>query len=342
MYVKRRKSLDKLNPNFIEVISLIRSARNRALQAVNNDLIHLYWQVGKYISEKVDSEKWGKGVVANLADFIQRNEPDLKGFSDKNLWRMKQFYEVYQGNEKLATLCRELSWSHNRIIFARCKTDEEKHYYLNLCIKERYSVRDLERQINTSSFERTKLAELKLSSGMKELPQNVTNAFKDTYIFEFLGLPDQHSESDLQKGLVHNLKHFILELGGDFTFMGESYRLQVGNEDFYIDLVFYHRTLQCLVAFELKIDKFRPEHMGQLEFYLEALDRDVKKAHENPSIGILLCAYKDNDVVEYALSRSVSPTLIADYETKLISKAVLQRKLHELMEEAELRLEKEE
>jgi predicted nuclease of restriction endonuclease-like (RecB) superfamily len=328
---------DITNNNFTEVLALIRDARNRALRNVNKELINLYWQVGKYISDKVNSEEWGKGIVTGLAEHIQRTEPDIKGFSDKNLWRMKQFYETYSNNEKLATLCRELSWSHNRIIFARCKSDDECQYYLNLTINEKYSVRDLERQINTSAFERTKIAQTKLSPVMRELPQNISVTFKDTYIFEFLGLPERHSESDLQKSLVQNLKNFILELGADFTFMGENYRLQVGNDDFYVDLLFYHRTLQCLVAIELKIDKFRPEHMGQLEFYLEALDRDVRKPYENPSIGILLCAYKDNDVVEYALSRSISPTLIADYETKLIPKAVLQRKLHELFEDAESR-----
>jgi len=323
--------------NFSEVLTLIREARDRALRNVNKELINLYWQVGKYISGKVNTEEWGKGIVSGLAEHIQRTEPDIKGFSDKNLWRMKQFYETYQANEKLATLCRELSWSHNRIIFARCKTDDERQYYLDICIKERYSVRDLERQINTSAFERTKIAQTKLSTVMRELPQDISGTFKDTYIFEFLGLPERHSEKDLQKSLIHNLKHFILELGADFTFIGENFRLQVGNDDFYLDLLFYHRTLQCLVAIELKIDKFRPEHMGQLEFYLEALDRDVRKPYEHPSIGILLCAYKDNDVVEYALSRSVSPTLIADYETKLIPKSILQKKLHELLEDAESR-----
>lgn len=331
--------MDKLNDNFIEILSFIRDARNRALQAVNTELIHLYLQVGKYISEKVNAEKWGKGIVANLADYIQKTEPDIKGFNARNLWRMKQFYEVYKDAPKLSPLVTELSWTNNLIIMTACKTPEEREFYLQLANKERYSKRELERQIATGTFERTKLVQTKLSPSMKVLPQDVTNTFKDTYIFEFLGLSEKHSESELQKGLVKNLKHFILELGGDFTFMGESYKLQVGNEDFFIDLLFYHRALQCLVAFELKIDKFRPEHMGQLEFYLEALDRDIKKAHENPSIGILLCAYKDNDVVEYALSRSVSPTLIVDYETKLIPKAVLQRKLQELMEEAESREE---
>ncbi len=324
--------MSELSYNFSEIISIIKDTRNKVLKTVNTELINLYWQVGKYISENANTKEWGKSFILNLSQYIQKTEPDVKGFTDKNLWRMKQFYEAYKINEKLATLCREISWSHNRIIFARCKTDDEKQFYLEKCIKERFSVRELERQLNTSSYERTKLADNNLSQVMKELPQDVSQTFKDTYIFEFLGLPEKHSENDLQLSLIRNLKDFILELGKDFTFMGENYRLQVGNEDFYIDLLFYHRVLQCLVAFELKIDRFKPEHMGQLEFYLEALDRDVKKSFENPSIGILLCSYKDADVVEYALSRSASPTLIAEYETKLIPKSVLQQKLHEMFE----------
>ena len=326
---------DLISDNFTEVLSIIREARNRVLSNINKELINLYWQVGKYISDKVNSEEWGKSVVTNLAEHIQNTEPDIKGFNVRNLWRMKQFYELYRDLPKLSPLVTQLSWTNNLIIITACKTSEEREFYLQLAIREKYSKRELERQIISGIFERTKIAQTKLSPVMKELPQKVSDTFKDTYVFEFLGLPEKHSESDLQKSLVHNLKHFILELGGDFTFMGQNYRLQVGNEDFYVDLLFYHRTLQCLIVFELKIDKFRPEHMGQLEFYLEALDRDVKKVHENPSIGVLLCAYKDNDVVEYALSRSLSPTLIADYETKLIPKAVLQRKLHELVEDAE-------
>ena len=331
---------DIITNNFTEVLTLIREARNKAISNVNHVMIDLYWQVGKYISGKVNSEEWGKGVVSGLAEHIQKTEPDIKGFNVRNLWRMKQFYEIYNDQPKLSPLVTQLSWTNNLIIITACKTQEEREFYLQLAIREKYSKRELERQIVTGIFERTKIAQTNLSPVMRELPQNISDTFKDTYVFEFLGLPEQHSERDLQKGLVHNLKHFILELGGDFTFMGENYRLQVGNEDFYVDLLFYHRSLQCLVAFELKIDKFRPEHIGQLEFYLEALDRDVRKAHEHPSIGILLCAYKDQDVVEYALSRSISPTLIADYETKLIPKAVLQRKLHELFENAEAQEDK--
>ena len=171
----------------------------------------------------------------------------------------------------------------------------------------------------------------KLSTPLRELQPHIGEAFKDNYVLEFLGLPETHSENDLQTAVVRHMKAFILELGKDFLFVGEQYRLQVGNQDFYIDLLFYHRGLSALVAFELKIGKFSPEHMGQLNFYLEALDRDVKKPHENPSIGVLLCRDKDDEVVEYALSRNLSPTLVAQYQLQLPDKKLIQAKLHELL-----------
>ena len=172
----------------------------------------------------------------------------------------------------------------------------------------------------------------KLSPAVLENNKDLSNTFKDSYVFEFLNLPDPHSESDLQRGLVKQMKKFILELGKDFLFIGEEYKLQVGNSDFFIDLLFYHRGLQCLVAFELKVDKFKPDHLGQLNFYLEALDRDVKKPNENPSIGVLLCKEKDSEVVEYALSRSLSPTMVSEYKIQLPDKKLLQQKLHELFD----------
>ncbi|PZM77295.1 MAG: DUF1016 domain-containing protein [Candidatus Margulisiibacteriota bacterium] len=318
--------------HFDEIILMIRESRSRALRNVNTELIDLYWRIGEYISKKIAEEVWGKSIVENLAEYILKQEPDIKGFSSQNLWRTRQFFETYKENPKLSPLVREISWTNNMIIISRCKTSEEREFYLSLTAREYLSKRELERQINSGIFERTMLSDKKLSPVVRELPQNVAGAFKDTYIFEFLNLHDSFDEKSLQKALIKNLKDFILELGRDFTFMGEEYRLQVGNSDFFIDLLFYHRELQCLVAFELKVDKFKPEYLGQLEFYLEALDRDVKKSHENPSIGVLLCRDKDSEVVEYALSRSVSPALIADYETKLIPKALLQKKIHELFE----------
>lgn len=198
--------------------------------------------------------------------------------------------------------------------------------------EENYSFRELDRQISASLFERTMIGNSKLSTALRQNRPDITNKFKDSYVFDFLNLPNPHSESDLQRGLISQMKDFILELGRDFLFIGEEYKLQVGNSDFYIDLLFYHRGLQCLIAFELKADKFKPDHLGQLNFYLEALDRDVKRPNEKPSIGVLLCKDKDSEVVEYALSRSLSPTMVSEYKTQLPDKKLLQQKLHELFD----------
>jgi predicted nuclease of restriction endonuclease-like (RecB) superfamily len=327
--VPAQKSAISLQQEFGEVLQQIQRSRQQVFAHINTALIDLYWQIGKTISHKVQAEAWGKGVVSELARYIAQNDSEVKGFSDKNLWRMKQFYETYRSDEKLAVLTRKLPWTHNTVIFSRCKTAEEREYYLNLTVADKLSKRELERQIDASHFERSLLA-AKLSPLVRELHPSIGNTFKDSYVLEFLGLPSVHSESDLQTSLVRQMKAFILELGQDFIFMGEEFRLQVGNQDFYIDLLFYHRGLSALVAFELKIGKFMPEHIGQLNFYLEALDRDVKKPHENPSIGVLLCRDKDDEVVEYALSRNLSPTLIAKYQLQLPDKKLIQAKLHEL------------
>lgn len=321
-----------MDHQFSDVIQIIKKSRTHAIKAVNAELINLYWTIGEYISLKVEKSQWGKSVVKELADFIQSSEPELRGFSDKNLWRMKQFYEVYKDFPKLSSLLREITWTHNLTIFSRCKTIEEREFYIKSAKQENYSARELDRQISSSLFERTMIGNTKVSSALRETTNDVANTFKDSYVFDFLNLPESHSEGDLQKGLINQMKDFILELGRDFLFIGDEYKVQVGNSDFYIDLLFYHRGLQCLVAFELKADKFKPEHLGQLNFYLEALDRDVKRQNENPSIGILLCKDKDTEVVEYALSRSLSPTMVSQYQTQLPDKKLLQQKLQEIFE----------
>lgn len=326
--------LNNTNPTentFRELLEQIQQARQKVFAQANTALMALYWHIGPTISEKVQREVWGKGVVTELARYIAQHAPEAKGFSDKNLWRMKPFYEAYRDDEERSPLLRELPWSHNLCIFSRCKTADERKFYLALAAKEKYSFRELDRQISASLFERTIAAPAKLSTVLREMHPAIGQAFKDRYVLEFLGLPEPHSENELQRALVQHMKAFVLELGKDFLFVGEQYRLQVGNQDFYIDLLFYHRGLSALVAFELKVGQFKPEHMGQLNFYLEALDRDVKKPHENPSIGVLLCRDKDDEVVEYALSRNLSPALVAQYQLQLPDKKLIQAKLHELL-----------
>jgi len=323
---KQTKPIRK--PQFIEILVQIQSAKQLVFQQVNKALVELYWNIGNHVSKQVTKSEWGKNTVAQLAEFIQHNDPSINGFTASNIWRMKQFYETYQGDTKLATVWRELPWSHNRRIMT-LKTTEEREFYLLLCNQKKYSFRELERIIKTGTYERTMLADTKLSSAITELPQTTDGVFKDSYVFEFLDLPIPHKEKDLQQALITSLKDFILELGVGFTFIGQEFRLQVGNDDFSIDLLFFHRQLQCMVAFELKNRKFKPADLGQLEFYLEALDQDVKLKHENPSIGILLCREKNDEVVKYALNRSLSPMVIAEYETKLIPKELLRKKLNE-------------
>jgi predicted nuclease of restriction endonuclease-like (RecB) superfamily len=323
--------------SFREIINLIENARENALRKVNEELILLYWNVGKYISEKLATSQWGDAVIDDLAKFIKDNYPVIKGFNRRGLYRMRQFYETYKDNEIVSTLLTQISWSNHLHILSKTKTTEEKEFYIKLCIKERYSARELERQIDSAYYERYMLSSKAPSPAIKEFRDKTENTFLDTYVLEFLSLPETVSEMDLRKAIIRNLKNFVLEIGKDFTFVGEEYRVQVGNKDFYIDLLFYHRGLSCLVAFELKIGDFSPEYIGKMDFYLEALDRDVKKPNENPSVGIILCTSKDDEIVEYAMSRNISPTMVAEYKLKLIDKNLLRQKLHEFHETLENR-----
>ena len=320
-----------LQKHFSHITQLISQTKTTIFKAVNYQLVELYWKIGAYLHEQTNENDWGKSVVKELALFIKKTEPNLKGFSAQNLWRMKQYYQTYKDFPKLSTLSREIPWSHNVAIFSTGNSMEEKAFYLDLVKKEKLSFRELERQIDTAVFERSMISNKKLSTLSRELPQDITNIFKDTYVLEMLELPTPHSEKTLKQQIAKNISQFLLEFGRDFAFMGEEYPLQVGNQDFSVDLLFYHRKLQCLVAIELKIGKFKPEHLGQLNFYLEALDRDVKTENENPSIGILLCKSKDETVVEYAMNRSLSPALVADYKTELPNKKVLQEKWNTLL-----------
>ena len=367
------------NLGFSILQQAIKQARDNAFSSVNAELVNLYWQTGAFVSKQLEQSTWGDKTVQKLSEFLLKNDPALKGFDRKSIYRMVQFYECYKETaflapvadqhydtvnqsdvivatlwrqagketpqEIVATLWRQfsqesikhsvltkLNWSVHKILISRTKSDEEREFYIWKCIHEKYSVREIDRQISAGLYERTMLGNSTISKSLKTEYSDIINTFKDSYIFEFLNLPDHYSENDLQKGLITQMKNMILELGKDFLFVSDEYKVMVGDSDFYIDLLFYHRGLQCLVAFELKTDKFIPEYLGKLNFYLEALDRDVKKNNEKPSIGILLCKDKDTEVVEYAMSRSLSPAMVAAYKTMLPEKKILQQKLHELFE----------
>ncbi len=312
-----------------KLIEIIETSRNNALRKVNEELIRMYWLVGEYLSIESMKATFGDKYIDMISKEIQEMFPGIRGFNRRGLYRMKQFYELYRDNAIVSPLLTQLSWSNHLLIMSGCKSDVEREFYMRLCIKENYSKRELERQINSGYYERYMLSKEKfLPEPIKGLKEN---PFLDSYIIEFLDLPKNFKESDLRKGLIQNMKEFILEVGKDFTFIDEEYRVQVGGEDFRIDLLFFHRGLQCLVAFELKIGKFKPEYVSKMDFYLEALDRQKKKDNENPSVGMILCASKDDEVVEYAMSRTMSPMLVAEYKLQLPDKTVLQKKLQELI-----------
>lgn len=348
---------------FKEIHSIISFHKDRAYRAVNTEVILTNWEVGKYVSQKLGNSEWGTGVVDNLVNYLKEIEPELKGYNRRTIYRMIQFYETYGSTEfvsigltqikqyedkqdiimsneltqfdkenEILKLLILINWSSHLEILSGCKTDEERVFYILLSFKEKLYVKDLRRQIESSVYERSLLGEKQQSIRLKETYPSAKQLFKDSYMVDFLNLSEIHSEKSLQQGLIEQMKNFILDLGRDFIFMGNEYRLQVGTTDYKIDLLFFHRELQCLVAMELKTTKFKPEYMGQLDFYLEALDRDVRKANENPSIGILLCKSADSEAVEYSLSRSLSPTMVAEYKQKLIPKEVLQKHLREYYE----------
>ena len=311
------------------LIHIIEESRQNALKKVNEELIKMYWKVGEFLSKETEHASYGDAYIDEISREIQETFPGIKGFNRRGLYRMKKFYETYKDNDIVTPLVTQISWTNHLLIMSGCKTDEEREFYIRLCIKENYSKRQLERQLDSGYYERYMLSkETLLPESVKKLGEN---PFLDSYVMEFLDLPNEFHENDLRKALIRNMKDFILELGKDFTFIDEEYKVQVGGDDFRIDLLFYHRGLQCLVAIELKIGKFKPEYISKLDFYLEALDRQVKKENENPSVGLLLCAAKNNEVVEYAMSRTMSPMLVSQYQLQLPDKAVLEKKLQQLV-----------
>lgn len=322
-----------MDVDFKCIIEMIENRKNNAYRKVNEEMILLYLEIGKYLSNLKENSRYGDKVTTKAADYIQTNYPCIKGFNKRNIERMIQFYNAYKDDEIATPLVTQLSWTNNLLILSGAKTKEERLFYLKLAIKNNYSKRELDRQISSAYYER-----YMLSSGNLLPTKNKTideddypnTRILDTYSLEFLDLPINFSEQDLKTAIIENLKAFILEVGKDFTFIGDEYRVQVGNHDYFIDLLFFNRELSCLVAFELKLGEFKAEYLGKMNLYLEALDRDVKRNQENPSVGVILCSSKDQDVVEYSISKNVSQTLISEYKLKLIDKKILETKLKEM------------
>lgn len=315
---------------FAEVLALIEKPSGRPNPAV---MVDLYWKIGASLSQKIERAAKGERVVDELAAVLARRFPDLPGYKRRNLFRMRQFFESYRGHEKVLPRLAELPWTHHVMILSHTKCAAEREFYISSAIKEVWTTRELERQIKSCAILRTAPSEKQMSTALANNGLQASDELKNSYSLDFLSLPDVHSEADLHKGLLDNIVCFIKELGRDFCFVGSEYPVHVGQNIFEIDLVFFNRALQCLVAIDLKVRKFEPADLGQLSFYLEALDRDVKKVHERPSIGVLLCSEKDDEVVEYALAGTASATLVADYLTMLPSKEVLRRKLRDLREQ---------
>ena len=322
-----------LEYNFNQIILMIEKRKNNAYKKVNEEMILLYLEVGKFIYDMKKSSGYGDKITTKAAEFMKKNYPHIRGFTKRNIERMVQFYSTYKDDEIATPLVTQLSWTNNLLILSGSKTKEERQFYLQLSIKNNYSKRELDRQITSSYYERYMLSNgSQLPTLMKTIDEDdyPNTRILDTYSLEFLDLPNEFSEKDLKTAIINNLKDFILEVGKDFTFIGDEYKVQVGNHDFFIDLLFYNRELSCLVAFELKLGEFKAEYLGKMNLYLEALDRDVKKNQENPSVGVILCSSKDKSVVEYSLSKNLSQTLISEYKLKLIDKKILEEKLKEM------------
>jgi len=298
----------------VEVKQRIRSAQYEALRAVNEQLIGLYWDIGRLIVERQQGDSWGRSVVEQLARDLQAEFPGLGGFSAANLWRMRRFYETYTSNEKLAPLVREIGWSHNLVILEKCKDILEREFYLRMTRRMGWTKNVLIHQIENQTYQKTLLNQTNFDQTLPEpLRDQARLAVKDEDTFDFLELADEHSERQLELAILSRVEPFLREMGGNFAFLGSQYRLEIGDTEYFIDLVLYHRRLKCLVALELKIGEFLPEYVGKMQFYLAALDDLKRMPDENSSIGIILCKSKDKTIVEYALRESNKPIGVATY-----------------------------
>jgi predicted nuclease of restriction endonuclease-like (RecB) superfamily len=331
-----KKQSQDYTKSLSSIIKRIEESKHKALTSVNKLLIELYRFIGVTIVTMQEKGNWGDGVVEKLSHDLRIKYPDMNGFSVRNLWNMKRFYETYREHIKLQALPAEISWTNNVIVLDKTKSIEEKDFYLKMCLKERWSSRELLRQIDSAYYERFMLSKdtnklIKIEQDKLAIPiDDIHRHLKDEYILEFLDLSKTFSEKELRKAILENLRNFFLEFGKNLSFVGEEYPLVVDNEEFRIDLLFFHRELKCLVPVELKIGDFKPEYVGKMQFYLAALDEEVKLSHENPSIGLILCRSKKESIVRLTLSKFHKPIKISAYHTKLPDKKLLQERLNRI------------
>ena len=295
-----------------DVKERIRQAQYQALRAVNTQQIQLYWELGQLIVERQLQHGWGKSIVETLAHKLQAEFNGISGFSTANLWRMRAFFVAYRQNEFLAPLVREISWSHNIVILEKCKDDHQRLFYIQQSRRNNWSRNVLIHQIDSQTYQKTLISQYNFEQTMPELARITASlTLKDEYTFDFLNLADSYSEFELEQAILANIRLFLIEMGSDFTFVGNQYVIELDGIDYRIDLLLYHRELQALVAIELKIDEFRPEYAGKMNFYLSLLNNRVRKPHENASIGIIVCKSKSRTVVEFALQDVNKPIGVA-------------------------------
>ncbi len=298
-----------------EVKSRIRAAQYEALKAVNKELISLYWDIGRMIVERQDKQGWGKSVVQSLAADLQKEFPGARGYSTQNLWYMRQFYKEYSKNEKLQPMVGEIGWAHNLVIMSKTRDPLEREFYIRMTRRMGWSKNVLVHQIENKTYEKTLINQTNFTETLPDKVHKHANlAVKDEYAFDFLELGEEYSEMELERAIVARVNRFLIEMGGAFAFMGNQFQLEIEGSEYFIDILLYHRRLRCLVAVELKVGDFKPEFVGKMQFYLAALDTEIKAKYENPSIGIIVCKEKKRTIVEYALKESKKPIAVAQYK----------------------------
>ncbi len=314
------KKADKTTPEdyapvLETIVSKIKAAQARAITAVNFELVTVYRDIGQIIHEKQSKVEWGGSVVERLAADLRNLFPKTKGFSSRNLWIMRDLYISYRDHEKLQTLSAEISWSHNVAILSKCQDRLEREFYIRMSKRNGWSYRALLNHIENKSFEKMMASQENFEANLPaKVSQEAKLSVKDEYAFDFLELGDEYSERELERAVGRNIESFLREVGNAYTFVGSQYRLEVGGQEFFIDILLYHRKLKSLVAIELKRGAFIPEHIGKMQFYLAVLNDTVRLADENPSIGIILCREKNRMIVEYALKDSNKPINVASYK----------------------------